>query len=178
MRGVTHTLLGAAVVLPIAVSREPAVAAGCLWLGMVGGGLPDWLDLRSDFKTQFRLKHRGASHSLIVLVGCAALLYLGLISLQGSPAAFGGTAVAPKDSTVAAWVAALALGIGSHLGSDACTFAGIRPLLPFSQWKVWLLPRFLRSRSDGYLDTVVRVLALVTLAFGFVVYAGRWIARP
>ncbi len=178
MKGVTHTLLGAAVALPIAVFHDPAIAAACLWLGMAGGGLPDWLDLRSDFKTQLRLKHRGASHSLFVLAGCAALLYLGLVTLQGSPAVFGGTAIAPKDSTVVAWVAALALGIGSHLASDACTFAGIRPLLPLSQWKVWLLPRFLRSRSDGYLDTVMRVLAIVTLAFGFVVYVSRWIAPP
>lgn len=160
--------------LPIAVSHDPAIAAGCLWLGMVGGGLPDWLDLRSDFKTQLRLKHRGTSHSLFVLAGCSALLYLALVTLQRSDVSI----VTPGDATVRAWVAALALGVGSHLGSDACTHGGIRPFLPFSRRTVWLLPRFLRSRYDGYLDTVFRMLAIVTLAFGIVVYAGRWISLP
>ena len=54
MRGVTHTLLGAAVAFPIAVSRDPAVAAGCIWFGIAGGNLPDWLDLRSDFRTSLQ----------------------------------------------------------------------------------------------------------------------------
>lgn len=178
MRGVTHTLLGAAVALPIAVSREPAVAVGCLWLGMVGGGLPDWFDLRSDFKTQLRLKHRGTSHSLLVLLGCSALLYLALVTLRRGGVTFGGWSLATVDATITAWVAALALGIGSHLASDACTHAGIRPFLPFSRRTVWLLPRFLRSRYDGYLDTVLRILAVTVLAFGVVLFAGRWIASP
>jgi len=178
MRGVTHTLLGAAVALPIAVSREPAVAAGCLWLGMVGGGLPDWLDLRSDFKTQLRLRHRGTSHSLLVLVGCSALLYLALVTLRRSDVAFGQLSIAPGSETVAAWIGALTAGIGSHLASDACTHAGIRPFLPFWQRTVWLLPRFLRSRYDGYIDRMLRVLAVTVLAFGLVMFAGRWIAIP
>ncbi len=164
--------------MPIAVSHDPAVAAGCLWLGMVGGGLPDWLDLRSDFKTQLRLKHRGASHSLFVLLGCSALLYLALVTLRRGEVTLSGWSLAPGDATIVAWVAALTLGIGSHLASDACTHSGIRPFLPFSRRAVWLLPRFMRSRYDGYLDTLFRVLALITLAFGVVLFAGRWIAIP
>jgi len=175
MRGVTHTLLGAAVALPIAVSREPAVAAGCLWLGMVGGGLPDWLDLRSDFKTQLRLKHRGTSHSLFVLMVCSALLYLALVTLRRSQVAFGEWSLAPGDATTTALVVSLALGIASHLASDACTYSGIRPFLPFRDRTIWLLPRFLRSRYDGYLDTLFRIVAVTALAFGIVVFAGRWI---
>jgi len=164
--------------MPIAVSHDPAVAAGCLWLGMVGGGLPDWLDLSSDFKTQLRLKHRGASHSLFVLLGCSALLYLALVTLRRGEVTLSGWSLAAGDATIVAWVAALALGIGSHLASDACTHSGIRPFLPFSRRAVWLLPRFMRSRYDGYLDTLFRVLALITLAFGVVLFAGRWIAIP
>jgi len=175
MRGVTHTLLGAAVALPIAVSHDPAVAVGCLWLGMVGGGLPDWLDLRSDFKTQLRLKHRGTSHSLFVLLGCSAMLCLALVTLRRGEVTLGGWNLAPVDATIVAWVAALALGIGSHLASDACTHAGIRPFLPFSRRTVWLLPRFLRSRYDGYLDKVFRWLAVSLLALGLVAFAARWI---
>lgn len=164
--------------LPIAVSRDPAIAAGCLWLGMVGGGLPDWLDLRSDFKSQLRLKHRGTSHSLLMLAGCSAMLYLGLSALGRSEVTFGGWSVAPASSTIVAWLAAFALGIGSHLASDACTHAGIRPFLPFCRRTVWLLPRILRSRYDGYLDRAFRVLAVTVLAFGVVMFAGRWIAYP
>lgn len=178
MRGVTHTLLGAAVALPIAVSREPAVAAGCLWLGIAGGGLPDWLDLRSDLRTQFRLRHRGVSHSVIALAGCAALLYLALVVLGRSGTTLGGVDLAPGPGAILAWTAALALGFASHLAADACTFAGIQPLLPFSARRAWLLPRFLRSRYDGYLDQLFRYAAIVTLAFGMVIFAGRWIAIP
>jgi membrane-bound metal-dependent hydrolase YbcI (DUF457 family) len=83
--------------------------------------------------------------------------------------------LAPGDDTIVAWTAALALGFLSHLASDACTYAGIRPLLPFSRVKVWLLPGFLRSRTDGYLDTLARVAAIVAIAFGVVVYAARLI---
>lgn len=178
MRGVTHTLLGAAVALPIAASREPAVAAACLWLGMAGGGLPDWLDLRSDFKTQLRLKHRGTSHSLFVLIGGSALLCVALVMLRSSDVVLAGIGIEPADGTISAWVAAMALGMGSHLASDACTHAGIRPFLPFSRRVVWLLPRFLRSRYDGYLDTLIRILAIIVLGFGIVVYASRWLAGP
>ncbi len=176
MRSVTHTLLGAAVALPIAVSRDPALAAGCLWLGMVGGGLPDWLDLRSDFRTQLRLKHRGTSHSLVVLAGCSALLYLALVTLRLGDVAFWEWRFSPTDAAIVALTASLAAGIASHLAADACTYGGIRPYLPFSKRQCWLLPRFLRSRYDGYLDIVFRLLAITALGFGAAIAAGRWFA--
>jgi membrane-bound metal-dependent hydrolase YbcI (DUF457 family) len=176
MRGVTHTLLGAAVALPIAVSRDPAIAAGCLWLGMAGGGLPDWLDLRSDFRTQLRLRHRGASHGFLAMVVCAGLLYAGLVVLSRQQATLLGADLAATDESIVALVFAFTVGIASHLGADACTHGGIRPLLPVSGRRVWLLPGFLRSRYDGYLDTLFRILAIVTLAFGLVIFAGRWLA--
>jgi membrane-bound metal-dependent hydrolase YbcI (DUF457 family) len=73
----------------------------------------------------------------------------------------------------------MAFGVGwiSHLASDACTIGGIQPLLPFARWRCWLVPRRLRSRSDGYLDKVVRLSALGTLGFGIVVYAMEWLQR-
>jgi membrane-bound metal-dependent hydrolase YbcI (DUF457 family) len=175
MRGVTHTLLGAAVALPIAVSRDPMVAAGCIWFGMVGSGLPDWLDLRSDFKTPLRLKHRGASHSLFVLAGSAALLFLVLSMLQRASFTIGSVTIAPEDATIVAWILAMSAGIASHLLADSTTISGISPFLPFSRWRFWLLPRMLRSRSDGYLDSVLRVAAIIALAFGVVVFAARWV---
>ena len=178
MRGVTHTLLGAAVALPIAVSRDPAIALGCVWFGMVGGGLPDWIDLRSEFKTTLRLKHRGTSHSLFMLAICVAMFSLILVVLQRSAFSMGGFSVSPEPATIQAWVLCLGLGFASHLLSDACTMSGIRPLLPFSQFRMWLLPSFLRSRSDGYLDTVLRWMAIIALSFGMVVFAARWIVWP
>jgi len=175
MRGVTHTLLGAAVALPIAVSRDPAVAAGCLWFGMTGGNLPDWLDLRSDLRAPFRLKHRGASHGLFTMaLGTIALAVI-LVLIDRSAFTLGGYTLDVRRETVVAWVACFALGVASHLASDACTYSGISPFLPFARTRVWLLPRVLRSRSDGYLDTVARMAAIVVLSFGVVVFAGRWI---
>lgn len=173
MRGVTHTLLGAAVALPIAVSHGPAVGAGCLWLGMVGGGLPDWIDLRSEFKSSLRLRHRGASHGLPMLLGSSALLAVILVVLQRAEFNMGGWVLAPATATIRAWTISMALGFASHLLSDSCTISGIQPLLPLSRFRFWLLPRFLRSRSDGYLDTLVRYAAITVLAFGVVVVAAR-----
>lgn len=175
MKGVTHTLLGAAVALPIAVSRDPAVAAGCIWFGIVGGGMPDWLDLRSDFRAGLRLRHRGASHSVFTLGVCAAVLFLVLTGVQRAGFAIGGWEFALADRTIMVLVIAFAFGVASHVLADSCTISGIMPLLPFSRWRFWLLPRFLRSRSDGYLDTVARVAAIIVLAFGVVVFASRWL---
>jgi len=172
---VTHTILGAAAALPIAVSRDPAIAAGCVWFGMVGGGLPDWLDLRSDFKSALRLKHRGASHSLFALVMFVGMFYAGLAMLQRAEFRVDDILIAPANATIWAWTVALLLGALSHLLSDACTIAGIRPFLPAWNTRVWLLPRLLRCRSDGYLDTVLRALAVIALTFGVVVAAVRWI---
>jgi membrane-bound metal-dependent hydrolase YbcI (DUF457 family) len=173
MRGVTHTLLGAAVALPIAVSRDPAVAAGCIWFGMVGGGLPDWLDLRSDFKTSLRLRHRGASHSIFALAIFVGLFSAGLSTLRQAEFRVGDVSIAPADATIWAWTVSIALGVTSHLLSDACTISGVRPLLPLADARFWLLPKALRGRSDGYLDTVFRALAITALAFGVVVLAVR-----
>jgi hypothetical protein len=66
--------------------------------------------------------------------------------------AFGGYTLDLEQATIVAWVACLAFGGISHLLSDACTYAGISPFLPFATARMWLLPRILRSRSDGYLD--------------------------
>ena len=175
MRGVTHTLLGAAVALPIAVSRSPEVAAGCLWLGMVGGGFPDWLDFRSNLRAPFRLRHRGASHAIPALVACSTALYAALELIRRAGFKVGGLTIDPGRETIVAWTTVFALGIASHLASDACTYSGIKPFLPFASFRVWLLPRFLRSRSDGYLDTLARLSAIVVLAFGIVFAVARWL---
>lgn len=174
MKGSTHTVVGAAVVLPLALAQEPVLAAGCLWLGMTGSQLPDWLDLRSEFRSQLRLRHRGASHGLLALLICCGVAWGMLYALQRSTLTMGGVDLAPSDHVRDTLSFALALGFLSHLAADACTVAGIRPLLPFHALRVWLLPRALRGRTGGPLDTATRWAAITVLAFGVVIVAARW----
>lgn len=158
MKRTTHILLGAAVAMPIAASLSPPVAIGAVWLGMVGGGYPDWIDLRSDFKA--RLKHRGVSHSIFLGAALMAGVYL---MLEISSRQF--TAVALAEREIRALALTFALGFLSHLLADACTYAGVRPLLPFSNEQWWVLPKPLRGKSSGAIDTIGRFVALLLLIF-------------
>lgn len=144
--------------LPIAASLSPAVAAGAVWLGMVGGGYPDWVDLRSDLSA--RLKHRGVSHSFIVGVLLSAGL---LLVLEVAAAEFGW--FNPTNQDIQALVFAFAAGFLSHILADACTHAGVRPLLPVSKTKMWILPKPLRGKSNGAIDTVARFIAISLILF-------------
>lgn len=160
--------------MPLTAPFSVPVAAGALWFGMVGGGFPDWFDLRSDFRRAFRLRHRGASHGLPILVVMTALCFAGLMVLAQGDIDVYEVGLSPAPETVRLWTAAFALGMFSHLVSDACTRGGIRPMLPFAQWRVWLLPRFMRSRYDGYLDRIARVASLIVLiAFGVLTLVQR-----
>ena len=142
--------------LPIAASLSPAAAAGAVWLGMAGGGYPDWVDLRSDLRS--RLKHRGVSHSVFI----GAALALGLYLLLGvAVAQFSWFAL--SQSEIQAWTFAFAAGFLSHILSDACTHAGVRLLLPFNSDKFWILPKPLRGKSDGAIDTIARFIAILLI---------------
>ncbi len=66
--------------------------------------------------------------------------------------------MAPRTALI--WTLAFAAGLLTHLAGDACTRAGIRPLLPLSRGKMWLLPRGLRGRSDGYLNAIAMVVSV------------------
>ena len=162
--------------VPLALAQEPALAAGCLWFGMAGAGLPDWLDLRSDFRST--LRHRGVSHGILALAACAGVTWFVLRLFQANPITLGDVDLSPSAQTLAVLTVALALGFLSHLAADACTIAGIRPLLPFSHWRIWLLPRPLRGRTGGALDTIARWLAVTVLAFGLVLAAARVFGAP
>jgi membrane-bound metal-dependent hydrolase YbcI (DUF457 family) len=156
--------------MPIAASLSPALAIGGVWWGMVGGGFPDWLDLRSDFRRSLRLRHRGVSHSVIL----AALVSLGfgavLVLLSRQPLDAFGFEIRVVDNAVWPWYLCFLGGILSHLISDAMTYSGIQPLLPLSNVRLWLLPRFLRSRYDGYLDTLFRIVAMIVIAAAIAFY--------
>jgi len=178
MRRVTHTLLGATAALPLALGVEPGLALGCIWWGMVGGGFPDWVDLRSDLRKPLRLRHRGVSHSVFAGLIATGGIYWALTILMAADFRVARVSLAPSQDAVWLWSASFALGVVSHLLGDACTVAGIRPLLPFSSVRIWVLPRPLRSRSDGVVDRVGRFLALATILGGTVLYAARTLGTP
>lgn len=163
----THVVLGAAVALPVAFPLDPAPAAGALLLGMAGGVVPDYLDLRSEAKGL--LKHRGASHGVFVAALAVAGAYLLLTGLsQVDDPAF-----RLEPSLVRPLTLAFALGLVSHLVSDACTFGGIRPLLPFSGVRLWLLPGFLRFPSKGTIDRLTRGAASLVVMVAVALYLLR-----
>jgi membrane-bound metal-dependent hydrolase YbcI (DUF457 family) len=170
MKRTTHLMLGAAVALPIAVPLSPGLAAGCVWWGMVGGGFPDWFDLRSELRGPLRLRHRGASHGVPFAVLLAVGLSVVLRALSGMTFTFGGLDLNLPEAAILPWTLAFGAGFASHVLSDALTHAGVRPLLPFSDVRIWLLPKLLRGRSSGPLDTFVRYGAILAIVMGGALY--------
>lgn len=163
MKRVTHIMIGAAVAMPIAAPLSPALALGAVWWGMVGGGFPDWLDLRSEFRRT--MKHRGLSHSL----AAAAMLSLGFWALlRFTVPELSGIGLGASSLTV--WALSFAAGYVSHIAADACTHAGVRPWLPFSKTTWWILPGFLRGTSSGGIDLIARVIALIGILAGIIGY--------
>jgi membrane-bound metal-dependent hydrolase YbcI (DUF457 family) len=174
VRRVTHLALGAAVAVPVVLQQPLLLGTGCLLIGAIGGGVPDWIDFRSGIRRPFTPRHRGASHGLPVMVLCLALIVVALLLIRGRFHAMDGIAEALANGWVPVLLIAFGAGWLSHLASDACTVSGIQPFLPLSRWRCWLLPRRLRSRSDGYLDKLVRLAAFVVLGFGIVLMVSRW----
>lgn len=174
MRRITHLALGAAATVPLALEQSLPLAVGCLILGGIGGGVPDWIDFQSGIRKPFTPRHRGASHGLPVMAASLGLLIAAVLVVRHRQPFWPGEFDLFDGSGV--WIALAAFGLGwlSHLASDACTVSGIQPLLPFLRWRCWLLPRPFRSRSDGYLDKVVRLAAFTVLGFGIVLLVARW----
>jgi membrane-bound metal-dependent hydrolase YbcI (DUF457 family) len=170
MKRATHLLLGAAVSIPVALTLSPGLALGAAWWGMVGGGFPDWFDLRSEFRRSLRLRHRGASHGLPFAIAMVVGLYLLLQVLHATPFTLGDISIALPARAVRPWTLAFAFGILSHLISDAWTHAGIRPFLPFSSVRVWVVPRLFRGRASGPLDALVRFIAMLAILVGLLAY--------
>jgi membrane-bound metal-dependent hydrolase YbcI (DUF457 family) len=170
MKRATHLLLGAAAAIPVAITLSPGLALGAAWWGMVGGGFPDWFDLRSEFRRSLRLRHRGASHGLPFAIAMVVGLYLLLQILHATPFTLGDISIAVPAGAIRPWTFAFALGILSHLVADAWTHAGIRPFLPFSSVRVWVVPRLLRGKSSGPIDFLARYIAMTAILMGILAY--------
>jgi membrane-bound metal-dependent hydrolase YbcI (DUF457 family) len=158
MRRSTHLIMGAAAAAPLAALMPPVGAVGCLWLGVTGGAFPDYVDLRSGMKRH--LKHRGFSHSYLMLALSTAFVYVVLRALNQQEVS--DTLRVPLEY-VRAWTAAFAFGVMSHLLGDACTRGGIQPALPFSQRRVWVLPKIFRGKSVGWQNGVAQIVAIMVL---------------
>lgn len=156
--------------MPIAVSLSPGLALGTIWWGMVGGGFPDWFDLRSEFRRSLRLRHRGSSHGLPVGVAVTAGLFFVLSLLASTPFAPFGMDLTVPDAAIRPWAIAFALGFLSHIIADAWTHAGIRPFLPFWDLRVWAAPKILRGKSNGPIDFLARFVAMLGILIGVGAY--------
>jgi len=160
----THLLIGAAAAAPIAITLDPAPALGCLWFGIAGGAMPDYLDLRSNARRM--LKHRGVSHSLVIVALCSALVFVLLDGVSRAD-----VKVLPISTSLAVpFALAFAFGMLSHLAGDTCTKGGIQPALPFHRGRFWLLPRFFRTRSDGAINGLGQLAAIVVLGLALAAY--------
>ncbi len=156
--------------MPIAVSLSPGIAVGCLWLGMAGGGFPDWFDLKSDFRKPLRLRHRGASHGLPVAILATSAVYALLAIFSRVNFAPMAVSASLSSTAVLSWTLCFLIGVLSHLLSDSCTISGIRPLLPFANANFWAIPRFMRCRHDGYLDRIFLLASLATIGLYLLIY--------
>jgi membrane-bound metal-dependent hydrolase YbcI (DUF457 family) len=165
MRRSTHLIMGAAAAAPLAALMPPVGAVGCLWLGVTGGAFPDYVDLRSGMKRH--LKHRGFSHSYLMLAFSTAFVYIILRALNQQEVS---EALWVPQDYVRAWTAAFAFGVTSHLLGDACTRGGIQPALPFSQRRVWVLPRIFRGKSVGWQNGVAQVAAILVLGISLAAF--------
>ena len=150
--------MGAAAAAPLAALMPPVGAVGCLWLGVTGGAFPDYVDLRSGMKRH--LKHRGFSHSYLMLALSTAFVYVVLRALNQQEVS---DTLRVSLDYVRAWSAAFAFGVMSHLLGDACTRGGIQPALPFSQRRVWVLPKIFRGKSVGWQNGVAQIVAIMVL---------------
>lgn len=164
MKRSTHLLIGAAAAAPIALTLAPFPAAGCIWFGVAGGAMPDYLDLRSGARRV--LRHRGVSHSIVIAGLCSLTVFVLLDSVGRA----GLAAISISPALASAWSLAFACGMLSHLAADACTVGGIQPALPFFRRRVWLLPRLFRGRSEGAVNVIGRIAAVLVLGFALAIY--------
>ena len=156
--------MGVAAAAPLAALLPPVGAVGCLWMGLTGGAFPDYVDLRSGVKRHF--KHRGVSHSYLVLAASTAFVYVILRALNQEAT---GLLHVPV-TYVNAWTAGFALGVVSHLLGDACTRGGIQPALPFSQRKVWILPKWFRGKSVGWQNHVAQIASVCLIGVALALF--------
>lgn len=175
MRGSTHAVIGANTVwIPVALGLT--VQPWFFLMGMFTALLPDLDASESKIKhltvggyvggARIRIKpfvpiamivssifgHRGALHSFLAIAAFSAA-----------------TSFLIPYTSVALWLV-VALGYGSHLTADALTKSGIEFFWPWKR-NFGILPRFLRVKTGGVVDT----LLLVAGSGGVVVFLYQYI---
>ncbi len=161
MQGGTHVLMGVGSGLLLAnhlhITDLPT-ALGICACAFVGALLPDIDHGNATIRQRlgivgdvalFWLKHRGPTHSLLMLIAVAAL------GLHFHPI----------------YGLAVAVGYGSHIMGDMMTRAGIVLFWPVWDGKVYLLPPGFRLTTGALVERMIAAALLAALTF-YVVTTG------
>jgi inner membrane protein len=153
MQGITHAILGAGagVALGATTHADPTRALLMVAAGTVGGLLPDIDTPHSIIREVlpplhwllFWLKHRGLTHSLLLLA-LVTVVGLRFVGIYGLP---------------------LGAGYATHLVADMATHEGVPLLFPYPRF-FHILPRPLLLTTGGWVEKVFRVFATVTVVLG------------
>jgi inner membrane protein len=153
VQGITHAILGAGagVVLGAMTHADPARTLLMVAAGTVGGLLPDIDTPHSIIRDVlpplhwllFWLKHRGPTHSLLLLA-LVTVVGLRFVGIYGLP---------------------LGAGYATHLVADMLTHEGVPLLFPYPGF-FHILPRPLRLKTGGRVEKVFRVFATMAVALG------------
>ena len=136
MDNLTHTLCGAALAKTRLGRMTPLAPAALL----LGANLPDADVVVTLFgadeaarKAAYLLHHRGITHSLAGVVVQALLLALAIRWIERRELARAGAAAPP----FCAHLLPALCGLLTHLALDWLNNYGLRPLLPFSDWRTY-----------------------------------------
>jgi inner membrane protein len=164
MQGGTHVLIGVgsgvllADHLHITDMQTTLLICACAFVGAL---LPDLDHGNATLRQKlgiigdvalFWLKHRGPTHSLLMLI-LVAVLGLHFHPIYGL---------------------AVAVGYGSHIMGDMMTRAGIVLFWPMWDGKVFLLPPGFRLTTGGIVERLIAVTLFAALAFYVVVTGSHY----
>jgi len=127
---------------------------------MAGAVVPDYADLRSDFR--HLLRHRGISTAFLFASGAVGLTYLILGALNADRRS------AVPTPCGAGQPAARGVRARSRIAPAAgpATPSGIRPLLPLSDFRLRILPPGLRIPTGGTRDAMVHTITALAVMLG------------
>jgi inner membrane protein len=169
--GRTHAIIGANVIWLTKIfgfPPDPVIAA----VGAFAALLPDLDASESMIKNMEVTIGSGRNHVGIKPFAIPALLLSTMFRHRG----WLHSGVAVVVVGVVSWLAfarsglvyplAITAGYASHLLADACTKSGIQFMLPIHR-SVHIMPKPLRFRAGGFIDTGLLIIAALTLSLAF-----------